>query len=92
MQNYDVTQEVEYETDDEYRKCLLAVFKLTEFGDIVDKIDALRVVVADPTLLETAARIGAGFEPDLAFFMLFSYDEFKTTHRRLCIHIDAKPN
>ncbi len=92
MQNYDVTKEIEYETDDEYRTCLLSVFKLAEFGDIVDKIDALRAVVTDPTLLETAARLGVGFEPDLQFFMLFSYDEFKNTHRRLCVYINTKTN
>jgi hypothetical protein len=81
MENYDLTQQVEYETDDEYRKCLLTVFGLNQYGsELIDRIDALRTLVTHPPLLETALRLGTGLDPELGFFMLFSYDEFKNTH------------
>jgi hypothetical protein len=81
MENYDTSIEVAYDTDDDYRRCLLAVFKLNEFGaELTNRVDALRKTVTNPELLETAVRLGCGFSDDLGFFMLFSYDEFKKTH------------
>ena len=109
MEEYRVNETVEYETDDDYRKCLLAVFGLQEYdGEIhnglVEKIDSLSKEIKDTKLLERAAELGTGFEPDLAFFMLFSYDEFKTTHAAITalrldietdkarVQIDVEPN
>jgi hypothetical protein len=90
MQNYDVSKKVEYDTDDEYRSCLLSVFKLTEFGgELTDRIDCLGKEVKDESLLQRAAELGVGFEKDLAFFMLFSYDEFKKTHEILVSSVQA---
>jgi len=81
METYDTTVKVAYETDDEYRTCLLAAFRLQEYtGDLVKRIDTLRKTTHHPILLETAARIGTGFDEDLRYLMLFSYDEFPRTH------------
>ena len=92
MEKYDLSVTVEYENDDDYRTCLLAVFRLKEFGEaLIDTIDGVRKVTTDPTLLEAAARLGVGFTDDLAFFMLFSYDEFKQTHARLNV-VHGVPN
>ena len=91
MQNYDVTQKVDYETDDEYRKCLLSVFKLKEFDtELVRRVELLQKETTNETLLLTAKKLGVGFEDDLAFFMLFSFDEFKNTHLILTSTVDCK--
>ena len=86
MQHYDSSVKVEYDTDDDYRKCLLAVFRLKDFGaELIDRIDAIGIETKGvPGLHEKAAQLGVGFEGDLAFFMLFSYDAFKETHKVLC--------
>jgi hypothetical protein len=85
MQHYDTSVKVEYDTDDDYRKCLLAVFRLKEFGaELIDRIDAIGLETKGvPGLHEKAAQMGVGFESDLAFFMLFSYDAFKETHNTM---------
>jgi hypothetical protein len=85
MQHYDTSVKVEYDTDDDYRKCLLAAFRVKEFGtDLIDRIDAIGLETKGvPGLHEKAAQLGVGFDGDLAFFMLFSYDAFKETHALL---------
>ena len=82
MQHYDSSVKVEYDTDDDYRKCLLTVFRLKEFGtELIDRIDAIGLETKGvPGLHEKAAQLGVGFGGELAFFMLFSYDAFKETH------------
>jgi len=79
MEEYDTSVVVEFETDEEYRRCLLAAFRLKEYcGSLVDRVDALRAVTAGTPLHDRAKKFE--FEEDLAFFMLFSYSEFKETH------------
>jgi len=79
---YDTSVVVEYDTDEDYRRCLLAAFRLKEYcGSLVDKVDALRVATAGTPLHDRAKKFE--FEEDLAFFMLFSFDEFKQTHAML---------
>ena len=82
MQHYDTSVKVDYGTDDDYRKCLLAALRVKEFGsDLIERIDAICLETKGvPGLHEKAAQLGVGFEGDLAFFMLFSYDAFKETH------------
>ena len=85
MENYDITQKVEYETDDQYRACLLAVFKLKEFNaELVKRVELLQKEINDESLLLTAKKLATGFDEELGFFMLFSFDEFKNTHNILC--------
>jgi hypothetical protein len=82
MEGYDTSVVVEYESDEEYRRCLLAAFKLKEYcGSLVEKVDALRVATAGTPLHDRTKKFE--FEEDLAFFMLFSFDEFKQTHAML---------
>ena len=82
VEGYDTSVVVEYDSDEDYRRCLLAAFRLKEYcGSLVDKVDALRVVTAGTPLHDRAKKFE--FEEDLAFFMLFSFDEFKQTHATL---------
>jgi len=81
---YDKSLVVDYVTDDEYRKCLLDVFRLSDFEQgLASKIDALSKVVTSPELQTKALTLSEGFPPELGFYMLFSFDEFKTTHSTL---------
>ena len=54
---------------------------ITDPLTIIDRIDAIGLETKGVAgLHEKAAQLGVGFEGDLAFFMLFSYDAFKETH------------
>jgi hypothetical protein len=95
MENYDVSVKVDYTTDDEYRKCLLDVFRLTEYTEqIVVHIDKVREEVGPlvPDLLKIADELGAGFPPDMTFLLLFNYEQFKNTHEVLVSRIVGKGN
>ena len=80
---YDKSLVVDYVTDDEYRKCLLDVFRTSSFGRLTAKMEALSKAVECPELKAKALSLSEGFPPELGFYMLFSFDEFKTTHSTL---------
>ena len=76
----------DYATDDEYRACLLLAFEMTEYSDeIVHKINALYESPLGQTLYPTATVLAQanGMSRDLAFCLLFNYDNFKNTHLAL---------
>ena len=87
--DYDCTVDVQYESDEEYRRCLLAVFRLDSFDGIVSKVVALSqaILVKDKEsvkeLREAASQLGGDISSDLHFFMLFNYHDFKKTHEML---------
>jgi hypothetical protein len=80
---YDKSLVVDYVTDDEYRAKLLAVFRATNFEGLTAKMEALFKAVECPELQAKALTLSEGFPPELGFYMLFSFDEFKTTHSTL---------
>jgi hypothetical protein len=76
----------EYETDDEYRACLLAAFDLPEYSDeIVAKIDALYESPLGKSLYPAADALeqSTGLPHDMAFCLLFNFEHFKSTHAKL---------
>jgi len=80
MENYDATVVVEYETDDEYRKCLLAAFKLETYDGLVARIT--KIVEEVPSLRAKAKSISlpASLDEEVRDLLLFSYEEFRITH------------
>lgn len=75
---YDKTMTCEYTTDDEYRACLLRAFGLSEYSDeLVQKITDLSV---SPMGAALQVPPDSGFAPDLAFLLLFNFENFKSTH------------
>ena len=82
---YDFDVVVDYETDDDYRRCLLAVFRLESFEGIVAKVEALSKATESTgkELHDAAAQLGGDIESTLHFFLLFNYNDFKRTHETL---------
>ncbi len=88
MYMYDTSINVAYETDDEYRECLLSVFGLKEYSsELVEKIEA--VVEEHPALLERVSVLKSEFSMDFGSLILFSFDHFKETHLLL---VGTKPD
>lgn len=86
---YDKTVSCAYETDDEYRACLLAAFKLADYSDeLPARIQQLYESPAAAPLLPKAEALASetGLSRDMAFFLLFSFDHFKQTRDLLSLH------
>lgn len=80
---YDKTVSCAYATDDDYRACLLAAFKLPDYSDdLPARIQQLYESPAAAPLMPKAAALAAetGLSCDMAFFLLFSFDHFQQTH------------
>jgi len=86
MELYDTSVVVDYDTDDDYRRCLLAAFHLTSYDGLLSKIDQLSKSVNSVELNDKMKQLletNQGMSRDLGFILLFSFDEFKTTHETL---------
>lgn len=82
MNFYDTSVVVDYKNDDEYRTCLLAAFQLKAYDEeIIQRIETLCTEVNSAELEDKAKVLSRGMQPEFGKLLLFSYDEFKTTHR-----------
>ena len=80
---YNAKIAVEYTTDEEYKKALLAVFGRSVYSD--DLADDIAAVADHPALqsLKQEIQTSYGVPDDLAALILFSFEHFKTTHALL---------
>ena len=81
---YDITAPCDYTTDDEYRTCLLAFFRMKEYSDEV--LREIKLLYHVEVLKQAAHALDSGLPQGLAFLLLFSFDHFKETHRLLSLH------
>lgn len=81
---YDVNAPCEYETDEEYRACLLAFFGMTEYSDAM--LREIQLLTSNEALKAAATALDSDLPLDLAFLLLFSFDHFKQTHNLLSLH------
>jgi hypothetical protein len=87
---YDVSIVCTYHDTASYQQKLLEAFSITEFDDLVGKLSLLYQQIGNTVQIkELVAKIG--WEPELAFYTLFSYDTFMYMHNFLVQLLSNKP-
>jgi len=87
---YNLNLECSYENNESYQKKLLEAFFITEADDLPDKVYELYQKVGEnDQVKKLIAKIE--WNPDLAFFTLFSYDTFMYMHNFLVQLLSDRP-
>lgn len=87
---YNLSIDCTYTDTETYQQKLLEAFSITEFDDLVDKISLLYQEIGNISQIKALVS-KINWEPELAFYTLFSYDTFVYMHNFLVQLLSDKP-